>query len=312
MARKVILDLDPGIDDAVALIMALFDPRLEVLAVTAVAGNVPPDVATRNLQALIEHLDPPRWPRIGAAAPDDTPVVDGRNIHGANGLGDMEFAVAELHHVAPAEKIIADALRSAPNDVTVVCLGPLTNLARTLQREPALVDVIGQVVISGGAVNTPGNITPAAEFNIYADATAARSVLRLPITQTLVPLNITHQVMLGFDFLERIPPEETKVGTLLHRILTHAFRSFRREYGIEGIYLADAVALCVAAEPEAFSTEMIAVDVETQGELTLGATIADLRSAREWRANVAVVTEVDRTRVTDMILKSLHRAARVK
>lgn len=310
MARKVVLDLDPGIDDAVALIMALFDPRLEVLAVTAVAGNVPADQATRNLQALIEELDPPRWPRIGAASQEESPVVDRRDIHGANGLGDALFAFAELHHVAPAEKVIADAVRSAPEEVTVVCLGPLTNVARTLQREPALVNVIGQMVISGGAIHTPGNVTPAAEFNFYADPTAARNLLRLPITQTLVPLNISNQVMFGFDFLERIPSADTRVGELLHRILPYYFRSFRREYGLEGAHLADAVALCVAAEPEAFPTEMTAVDVETQGELTLGQTVADLRSARKWRANTAVVTEIDRTRVTEMILKSLQRAAR--
>jgi inosine-uridine nucleoside N-ribohydrolase len=309
MARKVVLDLDPGIDDAVALIMALFDPDLEVLAVTAVAGNVGADQATRNLQALIEELDPPRWPRIGAASADDAPVVNGRHLHGANGLGEAEFRVAELHHVAPAEKVIADALRSAPEEVAVIALGPLTNISRTLQRDPGLINVIGQLVISGGAINYPGNVTPAAEFNAYADPASARHVLKLPITKTLVPLNITNQVMLGFDFLERIPKDDTRVGALLHRILPFAFRSFRREYGLEGIHLADAVALCVALDPDAFGMEMTAVDVETQGELTLGETVADLRSARQWRANTAVVTEIDRTKVTDMILRSLHRGA---
>ncbi len=310
MVRKVVLDLDPGIDDAVALVMALFDPRLEVLAVTAVAGNVPAEQSTRNLQALIERLDPPRWPRLGAASADDSPVVDARHIHGANGLGEAEFACAELHHMAPAEKVIADAIRSAPNEVTVVTLGPLTNLARTLQRDPGLVNILGQAVISGGAINVSGNVTPAAEFNFHANPSAARQVLRLPITKTLVPLNITRQVMLGFDFLEQIPASDTDVGDLLHRILPHAFRSFRREYGLEGIYLADVVTLLAAADPSAFSTEMMAIDVETQGELTLGATVADLRSARQWRANTAVVTEIDRVQTTDTMIRCLKRAGR--
>ncbi len=310
MVRKVVLDLDPGIDDAVALVMALFDPRLEVLAVTAVAGNVPAEQSTRNLQALIERLDPPRWPRLGAASADDSPVVDARHIHGANGLGEAEFACAELHHMAPAEKIIADAIRSAPNEVTVVTLGPLTNLARTLQRDPGLINILGQAVISGGAINVSGNVTPAAEFNFHANPSAARQVLRLPITKTLVPLNITRQVMLGFDFLEQIPARDTDVGDLLHRILPHAFRSFRREYGLEGIYLADVVTLLAAADPSAFSTEMMAIDVETQGELTLGATVADLRSARQWRANTAVVTEIDRVQTTDTMIRCLKRAGR--
>jgi inosine-uridine nucleoside N-ribohydrolase len=310
MARKVVIDLDPGIDDAVALVMALFDPRLEVIAVTAVAGNVPAEHSTRNLQSLIELLDPPRWPRLGAAAADDSPVVDGRHLHGGNGLADAEFACAELHHVAAADKVISDAIRSAPNEVTVVTLGPLTNLARTLQRDPGLVNILGQAVISGGAINVPGNVTPAAEFNFHANPLAARQVLRLPFTKTLVPLNITRQVMLGFDFLEQLPPTDCKAGDLLHRILPYAFRSFRRAYGLEGIYLADAVALLAAADPSAFSTEMMAIDVETQGELTLGATVADLRSARQWRANTGVVTEVDRVPTIDTIVHCLERAGK--
>jgi len=309
MARKVVIDLDPGIDDAVALVMALFDPRLEVIAVTAVAGNVSAEQSTRNLQSLIELLDPPRWPRLGAAAADDSPPVHGRMVHGTNGLADIELPCAELHHVAPAEKVIADAIRSAPNEVTVVTLGPLTNLARTLQRDPGLINILGQAVISGGAINVPGNITPAAEFNFHANPLAARQVIRPPFTKTLVPLNITRQVMLGFEFLEHLPSADTKVGDLLHRLLSHLFRAFRHEFGLEGIHLADAVTLLAAAEPDAFGMEMTAIDVETQGELTLGATIADQRSARQWRANTAVVTEIDRVQTTDMILRCLSHAA---
>ncbi|GAG13881.1 unnamed protein product, partial [marine sediment metagenome] len=103
MARKVILDVDPGIDDAMAMCMAMFDPRLEVVAVTAVGGNCSPERATRNTQAIIEHLDPPRWPRLGAASPpDDGLPVDGRHVHGIDGLGGAQFDVAELHHLRPS------------------------------------------------------------------------------------------------------------------------------------------------------------------------------------------------------------------
>ena len=115
MARKVILDVDPGIDDAVALCLALFDPRLEVVAATAVAGNVPAEQATRNVQTIIEQLDPPRWPRIGVATePDMAAAVDNRSIHGSDGLGNADFAVAELHHQHPSEKVICDEVRAAP------------------------------------------------------------------------------------------------------------------------------------------------------------------------------------------------------
>src|SRR5262245_52350798 len=139
MARKVILDVDPGIDDAVALCLALFDPRLEVVAVTAVGGNVAPDQANRNVQTVIEQLDPPRWPRIGAASwPEEDYPADNRHIFGSDGLGEAEFQVAELHHLHTAEKVLSDEIRNAPNDITVIALGPLTNLAHSFRRDPAL------------------------------------------------------------------------------------------------------------------------------------------------------------------------------
>src|SRR4051812_7858932 len=126
MPRKVILDVDPGINDAVALALALFDPRLEVLAVTAVAGDVSAEQATRNVQAIIEQLDPPRLPRIGAAVePEQAAPVDGRHLNGADGLGNSNFAVAELHQRHLSEKVIADEIRAAPDSVTVIALGPL-------------------------------------------------------------------------------------------------------------------------------------------------------------------------------------------
>src|SRR5215213_10079806 len=127
--KKVILDVDPGIDDAVALTLALFDPSLEVVAVTAVGGNVGPDQATRNVQAIIEQLDPPRWPRIGvASSSDDGLPANSANIFGADGLGNSQFQVSELQHRHPSEKVICDEIRAAPEEITLIALGPLTNI----------------------------------------------------------------------------------------------------------------------------------------------------------------------------------------
>src|SRR5687767_7272834 len=170
MPRKVIIDCDPGIDDAVALTMALFDPRLEVVAVTAVAGNVPAERATLNVQAIVERLDPPRYPRLGAATPaEDVPYIDARHLHGPDGLGGAGLAVSQLARQHPSEKLICDEVHAAPGDITLVCLGPLTNVARALARDSELADNIGRVIIMGGSVKGIGNVTPCAEFNIYAD-----------------------------------------------------------------------------------------------------------------------------------------------
>jgi inosine-uridine nucleoside N-ribohydrolase len=307
--RKIILDVDPGIDDALALTIALFDPRVEVLAVTAVGGSVSPERAARNVQTIIENLDPPRWPRVGAPTlPDRTLPADNCHIYGADGLGNSDFAVSELHHVHPAAKVIADEIRAAPEEVTVVCLGPLTNLAGAFRRDPGLPGQVGQLVIMGGAIGG-GNVTPAAEFNMFCDPQAARDVMRQPTTMTLIPLDVTRQVVMTFGELDRLPPESTKVGRFLRRVLPYAFRTNRQEYGLEGMYLHDTVAFVATLHPELFTTERMAADVETQGELTTGAIVFDHRPVPQWRHNLYVATKVDVAGVMDVIIRGIAEAA---
>ncbi|NLE40179.1 MAG: nucleoside hydrolase [Pirellulaceae bacterium] len=306
MPKKVILDVDPGIDDAMALCMALFHPELDVVAVTAVGGNSTPDQATRNVQAIIEQLDPPRWPRIGAASPPDHRLpVDGRHLHGEDGLGGAGFQVAELYSRHPSEKVISDAVRSSPNSVTIVALGPLTNIARVFQRDPELSSLVGQIIICGGAISGPGNITPTAEFNIYCDAEAARDVFRSPSTKTLIPLDLTNRIIMSFDLFNRLPDESTRIGKLLHKILPPAFRAYRQRFGLEGIHVHDSIALIAAIRPELFTFEDMAADVETMGELTSGMTVFDRRRVRAWRHNMEVAVEMDQAEVVAEIIRNL-------
>jgi inosine-uridine nucleoside N-ribohydrolase len=306
MPKKVILDVDPGIDDAMALCIALFHPELDVVAVTAVGGNCPPDQATRNVQAIIEQLDPPRWPRVGAASPPDHDLpVDGRNLHGLDGLGGTNLEVAELRSRHPSEKVISDAVRAEPDAVTIVALGPLTNLARVFLRDPELASLVGEIVISGGTVSGPGNITAAAEFNIYCDPESAREVFLSPSTKTLVPLDVTNQLMLSYDLFNRLPDESTKVGKLLREILPPAFRAYRQQFGLEGIHVHDSVALIAAIHPELFVTQAMVGDVETMGELTCGATVFDRRRVPASRHNMEVVVGMDREKVVEQIIRGL-------
>jgi purine nucleosidase len=311
MAKKVILDVDPGIDDAMAMCMALFDPRLDVLAVTAVGGNVPPAQATRNVQAIIKELDPPRWPRAGAASPPEMGLpVDGRHLHGIDGLGGVDIEVAELRTPHPSEKVICDIVRSAPESVTIVALGPLTNIARAFQRDPELPSMVGEVVMMGGAVGVSGNITPAAEFNIFCDPAAARVVFRSRSTKLLVPLDVTSRVVMRFDLLNELPDEGTPVGSFLHKILPPAFRAYRQEFGLEGIRVHDSIALIAATQPELFKTKDMAGDVETMGELTMGATVFDRRLVPAWRRNMGVAVDLDEEKVSQAIVEAVCRAAK--
>lgn len=306
MARKVILDVDPGIDDAMALCLALSNSDLDVVAVTAVGGNVSPGQATRNVQAIIEQLDPPRWPRLGAASePDNRLTVNRHNLYGSDGLGGAKFVVAERHHILPSEKVICDQVRDAPHEVTIIALGPLTNIARAFIRDPELSALVGHIVIMGGTVSGSGNITPAAEFNMYCDPVSAQVVFRSPSTKTLIPLDVTNRIELSYDLFHKLPDESTRVGRLLRQILPPVFRGYRQQFGLEGIHVHDTVTLMAMLHPELFVTKSMAGDVETQGNLTLGATVFDRRRVPAWRHNMEVAVDMKKDAVIKSILHDL-------
>lgn len=308
--RKVIIDVDPGIDAVVALSSALFDPRLEVLAVTAVAGNVSAEQATRAVQAIIEQLDPPRWPRIGAAVePDRAPAENLSFLSGSDGLGGAEFRVAELHQRHPSDKVLNDVVRAAPQEVTVLTLGPLTNLARCLRRDPTFASQIGQLVIAGGTYAVPGDVTPAAEFNFFFDPQSARDVLRSRATKTIMPLDVSAKTVFDYGLLERLPGEETRIGRFIRRVLPYYYRTHRQQLGLEGVLLPDVTALLALTQPELFSTKRLGVDVETGGEITAGAMICDRRNVAQWQANLDVAVDVNSAGVLDSLLTSLEQAA---
>lgn len=293
MPRKVIIDCDPGIDDAVALTLALFDPRLDVVAVTATAGNVPADQAGRNIQAVIEQLDPPRFPRLGVGSPLDTsPGVDGRHLHGDDGLGNAGLQVSRLQHQHPSEKILCDEVRAAPEQITILCLGPLTNVARAFQRDPALPGLVGRLILAGGSVHSGGDVTAAAEFNMFYDPESARQVFRSPTTKTLVPLDVTRHLAFNVGFLQELPREFSRAGRFLRKILPHAFRAYHQRLGLESVPLQAVVAWLAAVQPELFRMKEMTCDVETRGELTTGATVFDRRPHASGRADMEVALEV--------------------
>ncbi len=309
MARKVIIDCDPGIDDAIAISMALFDSRVEVVAVTATAGNVPAEQASRNVQAVIERLDPPRIPRVGAASFAETSAgIDNRLVHGDDGLGNQGFVASRLHHQHPSEKLICDAVRADPHNVTLVCLGPLTNIARAFQRDPELPVLVDRLVISGGCVDGIGNVTAAAEYNMFFDASSARTVFRSPVTKVLVPLDVTRTVKLTLDFLNKLPPETTRTGAFLRQILPFVFRAYHQHLGQESILLHDAVTMAFVLEPTLFECVEMSGDVETRGELTMGTTVFDRRYNPQWRPNMDVARRTDPETVVGRILDALASA----
>ena len=306
MARKIILDVDPGVADAVAICLALFEPELEVIAVTATGGNVGPQQATVNVQALVEQLDPQRWPRVGAADPHQLLITDGRELWGEDGLCGADFRVAELHHRHSAVKLITDEIKAAPGEVTIVAGGPLSNIAAAFQREPDLAMQVGHLFVVGGTLAGPGNVTPVAEFNIYCDAESARSVFLTPVTKTLLPLDVGSKVVLRYDLLDRLPPQETNRGRVLRSLLPGALLACHQRLGVEGLIVPEALAIAAIVHPELFTTERLYCDVETSGELTRGMTVVDRRRTSPHQSNMDVVVDIEVTEVVDYILRGLQ------
>ena len=307
MARKVILDVDPGVGDALAICLALTQPELEVVAVTATGGNVAPRQASRNVQAIIEHLDPPRWPRIGFADEDQPLRTDGRELWGVDGLCGATLGIAELHQQHPSIKVLAEEIRTDPGGVTVIAGGPLSNIAALFQVEPELALQVGHLIIVGGSLDGVGDVTAAAEFNIYCDAESAQRVFRSPATTTLLPRDITCRAALTFDLLNHLPDEKSALGRLLRAMLPGAFQAYRQRLGLEGIYAAEAVAVAAAIHPEFVSTEALPADVEVDGTLTYGATVIDRRPRSQDRPNMDVAVDIDVPAVVEFIQSGLQR-----
>lgn len=312
MPKKIILDVDPGIVDAMVLCMALFDPEVEVVAITSVGGNVPAQIAARNLQAIVEYLDPPRLPRLGMGGPPESGLpVDARHVNGIDGLGDTKLPVAELRTQHPAEKVICDAVRNNPNDISIITLGPLTNIARAFQRDAELPQLLQCLYINGGTVHGPGNITAVAEFNIFADPEAAKYVLQTPCRKLLIPLDVTNRMLFTLNHMNDLPEDTTRVGALLRSIMMPAFRAYRQCYGLEGVRIHDMIAYVLAIHPEWGLSKRMPIEVETEGKFTKGMTLFDQRVVPEWRNSVDVMFKVDEARCIDHFMKGLHNAAEI-
>lgn len=310
MARKVIIDGDPGIDVAMGLSLALFAPEIEVLAVTAVGGKVEAEQSTLNVQLVIEQLDAPRLPRVGAArAVGPSLSGNAQALHGQDGLGNSGFTTSKLHHQHPSDKVIADTVHSAPHNVTLICLGPLTNVAAAFQRDPDLPSLVDQVVIAGGTICAPGNVTATAEFNVYCDVAAARAVLHAPVRTTIVPLDATRAVKFELDLIEALPSPATRVGRFLRAIVPYLFRVYHERLGLEHIYLDALVAVAAILYPELAHIERWPCDVETAGELTYGQMVFDRRPNASQQATVEVIESVDAEPLRSRIVSGLQRAA---
>jgi len=323
-SRPVLIDTDPGIDDALALFLAWGLPALRVEAISTVAGNVPLDLATVNAFRILDAARPAHRPRVarGAVTPLRWPLVTATHVHGEDGLGNLDrFRGPDGHprHGSPrldletqdgADLILETAGRFG-RDLTIIALGPLTNLAVALERDPGRLRGIGRLVVMGGAVTVAGNVTPAAEFNFHVDPHAAQAVLAGGLPVELVPLDVTRRVRLGQGELDAcLPPPRGPRGQFLADLTAHGF-AFGGARGDGGITLHDPLAVAVAADPSLVGLEPLDVQVETESELTRGLSLADRRPGAPYGRrppNCRVALTVDAPRALAVTLEGLCRA----
>ncbi|WP_370311291.1 nucleoside hydrolase [Sagittula sp.] len=277
--RKIIIDTDPGQDDAVAILLALASPEeIEVLGITTVAGNVPLHLTTRNARIVCELAGRPDT-RIfaGCDAPLARPLVTAEHVHGKTGLDgpvlpEPTMPVADRHAV----DFIIDTLRAeAPGSVTLCPLGPLTNIATALEKAPDIASRIAEIVLMGGAYFEVGNITPAAEFNIYVDPEAAKVVFACGAPITVMPLDVTHKALVTKPRNDAFRALGTPAGHAVAE-MTDFFERFDKEkYGSLGAPLHDPCVTAYLIAPDLFEGRHINVEIETASDLTLGMTVAD-------------------------------------
>lgn len=309
--RTIIIDTDPGQDDAVAILLALASPEeLHVRAVTTVAGNVPVSLTTLNARKICELAGRPDVAiHAGSARPMVRPLVTAEHVHGKTGLDGIDLpepsmTVAEAHAVDALVEIL---MAEPEGSVTLCPLGPLTNIALAMVREPRIVPRISSIVLMGGGFFEGGNITPAAEFNIYVDPHAADVVFRSGVKLVMMPLDVTHKVMTRRARVERIRDLPNRVGPAVAGLLDFYERFDESKYGSDGGPLHDPCVIAWLLRPELFSGRHVNVMVEAASPLTLGMTVVDWWGVSGRPANATVMRGVDDQGFFDLLTERLAR-----
>ena len=295
--RKIIIDTDPGQDDAFAILLALASPEdLDVLGITVVAGNVGLNWTERNTRIICELAGKPHV-RVfaGCDRPLKRKLVTAEHVHGKTGLDGPVLAEPTMAlQPGHAVDFIIDMLRSEPSGTVTLCpLGPLTNIATALTRAPDVVGRVGQIVLMGGGFFEGGNITPVAEFNIFVDPEAADIVFRSGISLVVMPLDVTHKALTTRARVEGFRALGTTVGRVAAEWADFFERFDMEKYGSEGAPLHDPCVIAYLIRPDLFKGRHVNVMIETKSELTMGMTVADWWGVTDRPANALFVGEVD-------------------
>lgn len=312
MVKRIIIDTDPGIDDALAILLALASPELRLEALTVTIGNCSTAQGVINALSVLElagGADIPVAP--GLDRPLLQPILTAPETHGNTGLG---YAELPPPRQKPANQhavdLLIERIMAAPGEVTLVAVAPLTNLAMAIRREPAIVEAVKEVVIMGGAIRHEGNTTPLAEFNVYVDPHAAYIVYHSGLPITLVPLDVTYQCILTQADVDRLLAIDSPI-TRFVADSTRFYMEFHDEYqSIEGCVINDPLALALTFAPELVETRPLHVTVDTHSPLSLGKTMADFYRMWDKPPNMQVALNVQPRRFIELFLERIEALAR--
>jgi len=306
--KPVILDVDPGHDDAVAMMLACGHPDLDLLAVTTVAGNVTIEKTTHNALRVLSLVGYTNVPvGVGAREPLERPLHTAEDIHGKSGLdGPEEIPHAEFEpHESGAVALISAALRISSEPVTLIPVGPLTNIAAFLREHPDLKDRVARISLMGGSMGL-GNTTPAAEFNIYVDPEAAREVFESGLPITMSGLDVTHQAGAGPRERERLRATG-RVGGVVAGFLDFFAANYESVFSFDAPPLHDPVAVAAVIDPGLLKTRPMRVDIECESDLTRGETVCDFYGVTGRAPNAEVGVELDREGFFRLLYGALGR-----
>lgn len=304
--RKIIIDTDPGQDDAIAILLALASPELDVIGITAVAGNVPLHLTETNTRKVCELAGRPDIKVFaGASRPLVRPLVTAEYVHGATGLNgpvlpEPTMPLQDQHAV----DFIIEEIRNAPDgDITLCPLGPLTNIAQAMNRAPDIIPKIREIVLMGGGCFEGGNVTPAAEFNIYVDPHAADVVFRSGALLVVLPLDVTHRCLTTAERIAAFRSLDSNTGTATAEMMDFFERFDESKYGTDGAPLHDPNVIAYLLQPDLYESRLVNIEVETMSELTLGMTVVDWWGVTDRTKNATYCRNVDHEGFFDLLLE---------
>jgi len=309
--KRIIIDTDPGVDDALAFLLALASPGIQLEALTTTQGNVTLETATRNALSILELANASHIPvAAGSMLPLVQPLRASAYVHGESGIGNSKLPAPKNK---PLEGHAVDYLISRvlaePGELSIFPIGPLTNIAMAIRKEPKFAKAVKELVIMGGAIQENGNITPLAEFNIFVDPHAAHIVFHAGIPITLIPLDVTHKCLLKQEHINRLLKIKSPISLFIKEAV-EVYMKFSYERGFAGSALHDPLTLATIIAPELLTLKEYFVDVDHSGGVSMGKTFADVFGVTKKPANMKVAMVVRGEDFIELFVQKMEELAR--